>query len=182
MQIISWSTLTDRGRISQSLARPVLGTTLEGATCQPLVVMQTAAKVFPCGCWVITGNIVILWQGVKGSRLHLPAGGIAGEKKRGGRRRTEQIKMRGFLLFWLLARGVSFFSIFFYHCLPYWPWACEANHATKASRGRFNIISLTETSDLFLYVEHEEMWNCMPSMQTHCHLTHIHLHTLSSVC
>lgn len=46
---------------------------------------------------------------------------------------------------------LSFFFFFspFYHCLPYWPWACEANRAAKASCGRFNIISLTETSDLF---------------------------------
>lgn len=54
------------------------------------------------------------------------------------------------LPFWLLARGDSFFSFFSpYHCLPYWPWACEANRAAEESCGRFNIISLTETSDLF---------------------------------
>lgn len=30
-----------------------------------------------------------------------------------------------------------------------WPQACEANRAIKASCGQFNIISLTEISDLF---------------------------------
>lgn len=70
------------------------------------------------------------------------------------------------LPFWLLARGVSFFSFFlsfflFYHCLPYWPWACEVNRAVKASRGRFNIISLTERSDLFC------MWS-MKKCETVC--------------
>lgn len=70
---------------------------------------------FPLGCWVITRNLVIVWEGVKGSRLHLPAGGIAGEKKKkkknGGKWRTEQIEMKGILFhFDCQQRGDSFFS------------------------------------------------------------------------
>lgn len=70
---------------------------------------------------------------------------------------------------------LSFLFFSFYHCLPYWPWACEANRAAKASCGRFNIISLTETSDLFC------MWSmkkCEPLCPRHRLTVTTHTETL----
>lgn len=83
------------------------------------------------------------------------------------------------LPFWLPARSNAFilyFLFFFsplYYCLPYWPRAREANRAAKASCGRFNIISLTEMSDLFC------MWGMMKCDSL---LPHRHEKTLSVGC
>lgn len=86
--------------------------------------------------------------------------------------------MKGILFHFDRQQGMTLsFLLFFslYHCLLLWPGACEANHAAEAPCGQFNIISLTETSDLFLYVEHEEMW------KAHCHPRQMHEDTLCLV-
>lgn len=82
----------------------------------------------------------------------------------------------------IASQGCFFLFIFsflffpFYHCLSYWPQDCEPNGATKASCGRLNIISLTETSDLFC------MWS-MKKCETVCPqyrltvTTHTYIHT-----
>lgn len=70
----------------------------------------------------------------------------------------------------------SFFSL--YYCLPFWPRACAANRAAGASCGRFNIISLTEMTDLFCMwsmmkcdslLPHTDAWrNSVPSLLVVC--------------
>lgn len=121
---------------------------------------------------------VILWQGVKESRLHLPAGGVAGEEKKENIEKGKRDEMNP-LPSWLLANGVSFLSFFpsFIVC------HIGPGPGSRAVLPKLLVVDLTpfhwqETSDLFCIWSMKKHESGMPMIQTY-HL--IHPHALSSL-
>lgn len=128
-----------------------------------------SCNAVPLWLVVIRGYKVICWQCVKGSRSHLPAGGMAEENKREDRWRAEQIEMRGFHFHFDCSPGV-FLSFFLSLSIVLALGLCgELYHQSLSWPILHNLIHWDEWP--FLYVEHEVMWNCM---QTHCDHTHTH--------
>lgn len=167
------SYLDRRWRAESEYHSPSLGLFRERDANFWLSCTQMSAMPFPpCGCWVITGDIVILWQGVKGSRLHLPAGGMAGEKKGGGRWRTGHIDMRGILFHFDCSPAVFlYFSLFFLICFsPPIVYSSGLEPVGRIVPLKLLVLDLTSFHWLrrwpFLYVEHEEMCDCMHMKQT----------------
>lgn len=86
-------------------------------------------RYFPLRSRAVTQNGLLVWQGVKGSRLHLPVEGKLEslEGKWGLMENTENRSERNPLPVSLLASSNSLFFficlLFFCHCLPCWPGA-----------------------------------------------------------
>lgn len=128
---------------------------------------------FPLRSRAVTQNGLLVWQGVKGSRLHLPVEGKLErlEGKWDLMENTENRNKRNPLPVSLLASSNSFFFfkylLFFCHCLPCWPGAGGANQAASAFCGEFcHFIDWDGWP--FFYVEREEKW------KTRCHYTQMH--------
>lgn len=96
---------------------------------------------FPLRSRAVTPNGLLVWQGMKGSRLHLPVEGKLErlEGKWGLMENTENRNERNSLPVSLLASSHSLFFfiylLFFCHCLPCWP--VGANQAAGAFCGGF---------------------------------------------
>lgn len=181
MQIIYRSALTDQGRVSLSLAQSRLGDNSGRSNMPTSGCHADGSDAAPP--WLVGRNSERSHPLTRceGSGLHLPAGEMAGERKRGGGWRTEQIEMRGIHFHFDCEPGVFLSFLFFlFFFLPLsitltpGLWA-EWCHDSVLWSIYHHFIDWDKWP--FLYVEHEETWNCMPAMQTYCHYTNIHPHT-----
>lgn len=156
------------------------GWRLRGAT-HKLLGFSCWRCYFPFRSRAVTQNGLLVWQGVKGSRLHLPVEGKLEwfEGKWGLMENTENRNERNPLPVSLLASSNSFFSLYIFYSSTI---VCHVGLRLVGQvklPGLFVVdfvISLTETGDLFLYVEREEKW------KTRCHYTQMHEDTLRWFC